>query len=266
MINDPKNIEINDLTVGYDDIPLIEGINFNVKEGEIVGIFGRNGSGKSTIIRTLTGIQNAIDGDIRINGYSIGHIPTDSRMQRYRIGCLPQHNRNFSSLTVRENLHLALWRNKSWKSREEQINEFLKNQPFIVLSRRLDEYANTLSGGQDLLLGLAVSLLQNHKIIILDEPSDGLDELNKDIIIDLLLNLKKNNKIIILVEQILKVLFSVSDRVMLIRQFPSKTDSIGQAGKLIDLASDNIKAVKSIYEDNRTIKPEHIQEINALLN
>lgn len=259
-------LELKDLTVGYGSIPVLEHADMHVRSGEAVGILGRNGSGKTTLIRTVAGIQKELGGDIRISGDSLIGRSVLWRVKHARLGCLLQHHRNIPNLTIRENLHLALWDISRWAERETKIQHLLSHSPFDQLRRQIDDYAGILSGGQRLLLAIGALLLQDSEVILLDEPSDGLDESNRRLVENIVKDLKNNGKAVVVVEQLLRVLFSVSDRVYLIGTSYKKAED-GQVPfqTLLELASEDTRKVHDIYRQNPVLSPEHFQEIDSVL-
>lgn len=260
-------LETKNLSVGYGGISILEKINLNVKPGEIVGILGRNGSGKSTVLRTIPGFLEEIDGDILSNGKSLLNKSALGRVKEFKIGCLPQHNRNIPNLTVRENLHLAQWNNPSWSKRAKEIEKLLSQTPFNQLATSLDESASVLSGGQDLILAIGVLILQKSELILLDEPSDGLDENNKSILIEVIRELKTKGTAIIVVEQLLRVLFALVDRVYVINNEKQCKDEYFKPGisTFDEISTSDIGIIKKIYQTHDVLMQEHSELIESLL-
>jgi ABC-type branched-subunit amino acid transport system ATPase component len=260
---------VEDLTIGYSGMPVLENINLHVSPGEVVGILGRNGSGKSTLIRTIAGLLKEIKGKILVNKEDFLNQSVSERVMKTKLGCLLQHNRNTPNLTVRENLHLSQWSISSWTQREISIRQILSREPFNQLNPSLDELSNLLSGGQDLLLAIASLLLQKSEIILLDEPSDGLDESNRNVITELIIELKKEGKAIIMVEQLLRVLFSCSDRVYVIKsnnRDKRNCDDLGLQGKrFFEMEAKAVRKIREIYEKHPVLSSEHPEMIDSLI-
>ena len=193
------------------------------------------------------------------DGIDFTTLPASERAKLCGMGCLLQHNRNIPSLTVRENLHLAQWDISSWAERDHNIDNILAQEPFNKLRDHLNDFADFLSGGQDLLLAIAGLLLQKSKIILLDEPSDGLDEENRQMILTLIRDLQQQGKIIIMVEQILRVLFLSATRAFAIRNRNSATS------ELQPLREDSFKEIYNIFLQNPILRPEHTCRIDSLI-
>jgi branched-chain amino acid transport system ATP-binding protein len=270
MSNHFRILSTKDLTVGYKGIPVLEGINLKACSGEVIGIIGGNGSGKTTLLRTISGVIREIKGDILINQKCILHKSALERVKDLKLGYLLQHNRCIPDLTINENLHLAQWGAPSWSEREKKIKEILSRRPFNKLQAYINEYANVLSGGQELILALASLLLQNSEVILLDEPSDGLDESNRAIIVDTIQELKSPGRVIIVVEQLLRVLFTISDRVYLVK--PSKMYSdkhddttLKRTRTLSELKLDRVKRIKEIYRQSPVLSVQQIEVLDSLL-
>lgn len=260
-------LEVRDLAVGYDRIAVLENVNLDVRSGEAVGILGSNGSGKSTLIRTVAGIQKEIRGDFSIGGESLVGKSVLWRVKHARIGCLLQHNRNIPNLTIRENLHLALWDVPRWAEREKGIQRILSQSPFDQLWRHADDYAGILSGGQSLLLAIATLLLQDSKVVLLDEPSDGLDESNRKLVVNIVAGLKSSGKAVVIVEQLLRVIFSVSDRVYVIRTSYKREGEESETPfqTLMELDPEGVQKIRDIYQENPVLSPEHSEKIDSLV-
>lgn len=233
------------LTIGYGTAPLIRDVNVRVSVGEIVGLIGTNGSGKSTLLRTVAGLLPNLAGTIELNGQFARRMPVWRRIRDCAVAYLPQGKKNFSNLTTRENLHLALWKSSDdWAKRERRIAKLLKGKPFDALSPHLNEFSAVLSGGEDLLLGLAKCLLLESKLLLLDEPSAGLSESTRLLLVDLLKPLQQNAGIL-LVEQSLNTVFALAARVYVIRAKP-----IGPSNQIVS-------SVEQLDEHTRRVIRDH---------
>jgi branched-chain amino acid transport system ATP-binding protein len=210
------------LVVGYDDTPLLQEVGITIGQGEIVGLIGPNGGGKSTIVRTLMGTLKALGGSIAVEGVDITDVPAWKRARDFGVNCVHQRDRNFPSLTVRENLHLGLSTQRlSWGRCEKRIADVLAAPLFRRLSKRLDASASVLSGGEDLLLALARSALQHSRIVLLDEPSAGLSSEAKTEL-GAWIQHTASEAGVLLVEQSLELVFEIASRIYCIRaEFPA---------------------------------------------
>jgi branched-chain amino acid transport system ATP-binding protein len=205
-------LEVADLRSGYEGIPVVAGLSLNVREREFVGILGHNGMGKTTLLRTIIGILPATSGEIRFQGASITQSPPHRRA-RMGIGYVPQGRGIFPGLTVRDNLRFAAVA----VGRSEDLAVILAEFP--RLGDLLDRPGSALSGGEQQLLALARALIQEPKIVLLDEPTEGIQPSIIEEIVDLLKLLRlRRGLTILLVEQNMDFIKALSDRVLLIQK------------------------------------------------
>ena len=205
-------LEVADLRSGYDGIPVVAGLSLKVHEREFVGILGHNGMGKTTLLRTLIGLLPATSGEIRFQGASIGHDPPHRRA-RAGIGYVPQGRGIFPGLTVRDNLRFAAVAVGRGDNLASILDEFPR------LAALLDRPGGALSGGEQQLLAIARALIQEPKIVLLDEPTEGIQPSIIEEIIDLLKLLRRRRGLtILLVEQNIDFIKALSDRVLLIQK------------------------------------------------
>jgi ABC-type branched-subunit amino acid transport system ATPase component len=258
------------LSVGYERVPVLEGVGLCARGGEVVGVIGGNGSGKSTLLQTLVGLLPPIAGDVLIGGESVVRVPASARVRRMRLGYVPQYGRRIPGLTVAENLHLAQWGRGSRAERRGRIERLLTEEPFDQLRGHLGEHAGALSGGQSLLLALATLRLQDSEVILLDEPSDGLVERNRWMAVELIRRMKEAGKAVVMVEQLLRVVFSVCDRVYVAG--PSKAGSAAHGnpsrpnvGRLRELEAAKLQAIRALYSERPLLPPAHTDLIDSLL-
>jgi urea ABC transporter ATP-binding protein UrtE len=205
-------LEVADLRSGYDRIPVLAGLSLNVREREFVGILGHNGMGKTTLLRTLIGILPATSGEIRFQGASIAPAPPHRRA-RIGIGYVPQGRGIFPGLTVRDNLRFAAVA----VGRSDDLAAILAEFP--RLATLLGRPGGALSGGEQQLLAIARALIQEPKIVLLDEPTEGIQPSIIEEIVDLLKLLRlRRGLTILLVEQNIDFIKALSDRVLLIQK------------------------------------------------
>jgi ABC-type multidrug transport system ATPase subunit len=258
------------LSVGYEQVPVLEAVGLCARGGEVVGIVGGNGSGKSTLLQTLAGLLPPIAGDVLIGGESVVGLPASGRVRRMRLGYVPQYGRRIPGLTVAENLHLAQWGRGARAERTGNIERLLEEGPFDQLRGHLGEHAGSLSGGQSLLLALATLRLQDSEVILLDEPSDGLDERNRGMAVELIRGMKTAGKAVVMVEQLLRVVFSVCDRVYVagsskVRPAASVNPSRPSVGRLRELEAAKLQTICALYSERPLLLPSHIDLIDSLL-
>jgi branched-chain amino acid transport system ATP-binding protein len=207
-------LNVRALCANYGQVPILMGIDFTLAEGEYLGILGHNGMGKTTLMRTLMGYLKATGGSVTFDGRDITRLPTHERARR-GIGLVPQGREIFPNLSVQENLRMGLAGapKETLSVIEEVLTEFPR------LNRLLDRRGGALSGGEQQLLALARCLCTKPRLILLDEPTEGIQPSIIDEIIETLLRLKQRQRIaIILVEQNLEFITSLSERVLTIQK------------------------------------------------
>ena len=199
-------LEVKNLNAYYGKSHILQGLNISVKEGEIVSLLGRNGVGRSTVLKSLMGMIKT-DGSIifdekEINGKDIHEIAN------YGIGYVSENRDIFPDLTVRENLELGKKNNKygiKWEI--EELFDLFPN-----LKNRIDVMGGVLSGGEQQMLTICRSLMGCPKLIMIDEPTEGLSPHMVTNVENLLKNIAKTGVSILLVEQKLTIAFKLSDR------------------------------------------------------
>ncbi len=206
-------LEVEGLHSGYGAIPVLNGLSLDVAEGSFVGILGHNGMGKTTLLKTLIGILPATGGQIRLDGRPIDRLPSHARARR-GIGYVPQGRGIFPGLSVRDNLRFAA---VAAGSRAETADSILDEFP--RLKTLLDRPGGALSGGEQQLLALARALIQRPRIVLLDEPTEGIQPSIIDEIADQLKLIRsKRGLTVLLVEQNLDFIKTLSDHVHLIQK------------------------------------------------
>ncbi|ABQ36484.1 MULTISPECIES: ABC transporter ATP-binding protein [Bradyrhizobium] len=207
-------LEVKGLKSGYGRIPILFGVDLTVADGEYLGILGHNGMGKTTALRTLMGHLPTTDGSVVFAGKTITHLKPHER-SRLGIGLVPQGREIFPDLSVMENLRMGLA--AAPKEDRSVIDTVLQDFPRLV--RLLDRRGGALSGGEQQLLALARCLCTKPKLILLDEPTEGIQPSIIEEIIETLLALKTRWKLsLIVVEQNLEFITSLSDRILHIQK------------------------------------------------
>jgi len=211
LMNDMLRVQA--LRSGYGRIPILQGVGFSVAAGEFVGLFGHNGMGKTTLMRTLAGQLPATAGRIHFREVDITGAPAHERARR-GLGYIPQGREIFPRLSVEENLWMgARMAGKSWQKVEEIIATFPRLAP--IRSRQ----AGVLSGGEQQILAIARCLCGEPALVLLDEPTEGIQPSIIDEIADYLLELKRIGGLtMILVEQSFDFIRRLSDRVLVIQK------------------------------------------------
>ena len=207
-------LSVENLRASYGRIPILMGVNFQVSEGEFIGILGHNGMGKTTLLKALIGQLPADTGRIRLDGGDITRLPPSARA-RAGIGYVPQGREIFPALSVRENLRMGCLLSKLPEA--ATIDDVLTSFP--RLAKLLDRPGGALSGGEQQLLALARCLCGAPRLILLDEPTEGIQPSIIDEIIETLHALRGSRHLtVVLVEQNLKFISALSQRVLIIQK------------------------------------------------
>ena len=197
-------LKINDIHTYYGDSYVLQGISLGVRKGTVVGILGRNGVGKTTLIRSIIGFSPVRRGQILFKDVDITHLPP-YKIARMQMGLVPQGRRIFPSLTVQENLTLA--------ARDAGASQWDQEKIFGLFPRikeRLNNRGNELSGGEQQMLAVARALFSNPDFMLMDEPTEGLAPLLVQEVGDVILKMKEGGMSILIVEQNLVFALRVS--------------------------------------------------------
>lgn len=200
-------LELASVSGGYGAVSVLRDVSLAARGGEVTCIMGRNGAGKTTLLRAIMGQVRASSGTIRLNGTELQSLPAHE-VPRHGIGYVPQGRRLFSDLTVAENITIGLMtRNHGAATREKVLTLFPR------LRERLDQRAGTLSGGEQQMLAIARALCVEPSVLLLDEPTEGLQPSMIAAIRDTVLLLKSTGVATILVEQRVDAVLSMADQV-----------------------------------------------------
>jgi branched-chain amino acid transport system ATP-binding protein len=220
-------LEVSGLETFYGASQALFGVELSVGEGEVVALMGRNGMGKTTTISSILGLVRGRAGAIRLGGKAISGMSAH-RIARLGIGLVPEGRRCFPNLTVRENL-VAAARKGDWTL--ERVNAL-----FPRLSERRDQYANTLSGGEQQMLAIGRALMTNPKLLILDEATEGLAPVIRQDIWAAIRKLKFEGQSILVVDKTLSELLPVADRAFVLEKGQTvwRGKPVGLTGELQD--------------------------------
>jgi branched-chain amino acid transport system ATP-binding protein len=202
-------IEAEDLCAGYGAARILQGVDLAVRPGEAVGLMGRNGMGKTTLIRTLLGQLPAQQGVVRIDGRDATRLPT-FRRARAGIAVVPEGRGIFASLTVMENLRLAARPGQDGRVRWDEASVL---RLFPRLAERAGNRGDQLSGGEQQMLAIGRALMTNPRLLILDEATEGLAPLIRDEIWRVIRAIREAGLATIVVDKTVAALLSVVDRV-----------------------------------------------------
>jgi branched-chain amino acid transport system ATP-binding protein len=226
-----KALELEGISVYYGAVRGVENVTLEVDEGEIVALLGANGAGKSTLLKAISGIIHQRQGTIKFFGEDFRKMSPHRRV----IGGLvhvPEGRRIFTALTIGENLELGAYGTKTGRAeRAERLTEVLTMFP--LLQEHFKRLAGTLSGGEQQVLAIARAMMSNPKVLMIDEPSLGLDPQKVDIVYDLLEEVAAAGTTVLLVEQNVKLALEIAARAYVLQQ-----GSVVLAGPSASLADD----------------------------
>lgn len=199
-------LAVRELVSGYDRSTVLSGVDLDLAAGSVLGLLGRNGAGKSTLVMTLMGLVVPTAGSITLEGVElVGKRP--DQIARAGVALVPQGRRVWPNVTVGEHLALAAGRRRgAWS-----IDGVLALLP--RLAQRRGQYAGSLSGGEQQMLAVARALLTNPRLVLLDEPSDGLAPAIVDQIGEVIASMRAEGVAVLLVEQDLHLAFAVADEI-----------------------------------------------------
>lgn len=229
---------IEGLEVRYGVIPAIKNLSLEVKQGEIVTLIGANGAGKSTTLKTISGLVRPCRGKVFFEGQDITDKPAHE-IVAMGISQIPEGRGIFPNLTVRENLKLGLMLRKDSKEKQQKDMEIVFGR-FAILRERLNQIAGTLSGGEQQMLAIGRALLMRPKLLLMDEPSMGLAPIFIQQIFDIIKEINAGGTTIVLVEQNAWMALAIAHRA-----YALETGEITASGSADDLLHDPI--IKQTY-------------------
>ena len=200
-------LKADNLNVYYGKIHALKNISFEVNEGEVVALIGANGAGKSTTLKTLSGILRSKTGGINFCGEDISHVESYKLLSR-GLAHVPEGRRIFLQMTVQENLEMGAYINKKVDPADLE-DAFTR---FPRLKERRNQIAGTLSGGEQQMLAMSRAMMSHPKLLMLDEPSMGLAPILVEQIFDIIKELHAAGSTILLVEQNAEMALSIADR------------------------------------------------------
>lgn len=202
-------LEVKDIHTYYGHIHALKGVSLTVEEGEIVTLIGANGAGKSTTLRTISGMNKPRKGEVLYQGKPIHKLPAD-KIVGLGIGHVPEGRRIFPRMTVEENLDMG-----GFLINDPRVLQERKEQAFTLfprLAERRNQKGGTLSGGEQQMLAIGRALMQDPKLLLMDEPSMGLAPVLVDFIFEIIQKLNQQGKTILLVEQNARLALQIAHR------------------------------------------------------
>ena len=200
-------LEIENAHAAYGKAEVLRGVSLQARPGEIFCLLGRNGAGKTTVMKTIMGLLPLSRGRIALHGADIANLPAHEIAGR-RIGYVPQGRRLFAGLSVQENIEMGLRAGKSGAGTKARVLDM-----FPRLGERLGQPAGTLSGGEQQMLATARALCIQPEVLLLDEPTEGLQPSMIEMIRNVIVQMREEGLIVLLVEQRIDAVLSVADRV-----------------------------------------------------
>lgn len=220
-------LKVENLHVHYGAIHALQGLSFNLQEGEIVTLIGANGAGKSTLLNAISGLLKLTEGTIEYMEEEISHISPQEIVGRGVIH-VPEGRKIFQKMSVYENLEMGAYSINNKSETEKKIEKMMERFP--IIKKRKNQLGGTLSGGEQQMLAIARGLMASPKLMLLDEPSMGLSPVLVEQVFDLIEDINQHGTSILLVEQNAQMALSIADRAYVL-----ETGKIVLEGKALDL-------------------------------
>ncbi len=230
-------LTVEDINVYYGAIHAIKGISLDVPDGEIVALIGSNGAGKSTTLRTISGLMKPKTGKILYEGHDIVGVPAH-KIVGMGLCQVPEGRHVFANMTVLENLELGAYLRKDKDGIAKDMDDVFKKFPRLL--ERKDQLSGTLSGGEQQMLAMGRALMSRPKLLLLDEPSMGLAPLLVKEIFNIIKEINESGTTVLLVEQNANMALSIADKAYVL-----ETGRITLSGTAKELASS--EAVRKAY-------------------
>lgn len=216
-------LEVREIDVAYGNAQILHGVSLSVAAGEIHCLLGRNGAGKTTTLKAIMGLLPLKAGAVLLDGEELNRLPA-YKVPGRGLGYIPQGRRLFSELSVRENLEIGLMVRKKGRDTLQAVLDM-----FPRLRERLSQRAETLSGGEQQMLATARALCLQPSLLLLDEPTEGLQPSMIELIRNVIVQLRNEGVAVILVEQRIDAVISLADRVTFLEN--------GRNGETVDIAT-----------------------------
>jgi len=222
-------LEIENIDVYYGDVQVIFGLFLKVENGSVVSIIGSNGAGKSTTLKTISGLLVPKKGEITFNGDVVSTLKSNEVVEKGVIH-IPEGRRLFPLMTIMENLQVGAFPKRAQGKEDENLR--LVFALFPLLSERSNKLASTLSGGEQQMLAIGRALMSNPLLLMLDEPSLGLAPILIKVIFETVMEINKRGTTILLVEQDVQHSLSISDYAYVLEN--GRLAMEGKGGELLD--------------------------------
>ena len=223
-------LEVAGITTAYQGLVAIADVSIDVAQGEIVVVAGANGAGKSTLLKSIAGQERPRSGTVTFDGRRIDGTPGHA-ITALGIAYVPENRRLFPRLSVRDNLRLGSYLHRAKADRDAPLEQVFALFP--RLQERLDQFAGTLSGGEQQMLAISRALMTRPRLLMLDEPSQGIMPKLVDEIFEAVVTIRKTGLTILLVEQRLAESLAIADRAFIL-----KTGRVVMAGTAAEIAAD----------------------------
>lgn len=223
-------LEVKNLNAFYGAVQILHDVNLTVETGEIVGLVGANAAGKSTLMFTLAGLRTTYKGSVLLHGEAVDHLQVYERTARGLI-LVPERRRLFPFMNVLENLELGAYAPNVRPLAQQTMEEVFELLP--VLADRRKQVANSLSGGEQQMLAIGRALMAKPRVLLLDEPTEGLAPIYVKLLFDLISSLRSAGMTILIVEQNVHHVLRTVDRAYVI-----ENGHIVMEGKGVDLLKD----------------------------
>lgn len=228
-------LELKDINVHYGKIAALKGVSLTVNKGEIVTLIGANGAGKSTTLKTISGLRPLSSGSVHFEGNDISKMPGHRRVH-LGIGQAPEGRGIFPGMTVAENLAMGTYSRSGDTSAElKEVYEL-----FPRLAERKDQFGGTMSGGEQQMLAIGRALMSKPKVLLLDEPSMGLAPKLIQLIFDIIVEINRRGTTVLLVEQNAQQALQIAHRAYVL-----ETGNVTKSAPAADLLHD--PAVRAAY-------------------
>jgi branched-chain amino acid transport system ATP-binding protein len=202
-------LQVDGLSTGYGRTQVIWDLSLKVDEGEFVALVGANGAGKSTLLRTISGVLRPWSGTVTFDGKRIDTIAPNDIVD-LGLSHIPESRKLFTDMSIRENLEMGAYPRRSWKIRNQTMEEVF--ELFPRLKERASQLARTLSGGEQQMLAMGRGLMSRPRMVLVDEPSNGLAPKVVTEVFEILQSLRKTGITILLVEQNVRQTLNIADR------------------------------------------------------